>query len=86
MLAASPVQIYQDLSSVIWFCEYLLINPDSFASVDPLDNPYSMGAGNPPPALTGRDEQERQYRLLLGRLARGRSEQSMIVWLSLIHI
>lgn len=48
--------------------------------MDPLDNPYSMGAGNPPPALTGRDEQERQYRLLLGRLARGRSEQSMIVW------
>ena len=48
--------------------------------MDPLDNPYSMGAGNPPPALTGRDDQERQYRLLLGRLARGRSEQSMIVW------
>jgi hypothetical protein len=48
--------------------------------VDPLDNPYSMGAGNPPPALTGREDQERQYRLLLGRLARGRGEQSMIVW------
>jgi len=48
--------------------------------VDPLENPYSMGAGNPPPALTGRDEQERQYRLLLGRLLRGHSEPSMIVW------
>lgn len=48
--------------------------------MDPLDNPYSMGAGNPPPALTGRDAQERQYRLLLGRLARARGEQSMIVW------
>ena len=48
--------------------------------MDPLDNPYSMGAGNPPPALTGRDRQVAQYRLLIGRLARGRSEQSMIVW------
>jgi hypothetical protein len=48
--------------------------------MDPLENPYSMGAGNPPPALTGRDEEERQYRLLLGRLARGRSEPSMLVW------
>jgi len=48
--------------------------------MDPLDNPYSMGAGNPPPALTGREDQERQYRFLLGRLERGRGEQSMIVW------
>ena len=48
--------------------------------MDPLANPYSMGAGNPPPALTGRGPQEEQFRTLLGRLARGRSEQSMIVW------
>lgn len=39
-----------------------------------------MGAGNPPPALTGRKPQEDQYRLLLGRLELGRGEQSMIVW------
>jgi hypothetical protein len=48
--------------------------------VDPLANPYSMGAGNPPPALTGRAEQEQQFRTLIGRLDRGRNEQSMIVW------
>jgi hypothetical protein len=48
--------------------------------VDPLANPYSMGAGNPPPALTGRSAQEDQFRTLIGRLSRGRSEQSMIVW------
>lgn len=48
--------------------------------MDPLANPYSMGAGNPPPALTGREEQEAQFRMLLGRLRRGRSEQSMIVF------
>ena len=39
-----------------------------------------MGAGNPPPALTGREDQETQFRTLLGRLRRGRSEQSMIVF------
>ncbi|MGH8587626.1 MAG: ATP-binding protein [Gammaproteobacteria bacterium] len=39
-----------------------------------------MGAGNPPPALTGRAAQEEQFRTLIGRLGRGRSEQSMIVW------
>lgn len=39
-----------------------------------------MGAGNPPPALTGRAAQEEQFRTLLGRLSRGRNEQSMVVW------
>ena len=39
-----------------------------------------MGAGNRPPALAGRAKQEEQFRTLLGRLDRGRSEQSMIVW------
>ncbi|MGH2741765.1 MAG: ATP-binding protein [Thermoleophilaceae bacterium] len=48
--------------------------------MDPFANPYSMGAGNPPPALTGRAAQEEQFRTLIGRLGRGRSEQSMIVW------
>lgn len=48
--------------------------------MDPLANPYSMGAGNPPPALTGRESQKDQFRTLLGRLRRGRSEQSVIVF------
>jgi len=47
--------------------------------VDPETNPYSMGAGNPPPALTGREEQERQFQTLIGRLGRGLFERSMIV-------
>lgn len=42
-------------------------------------NPYAMGAGNPPPALTGREEQERQFRTLLARLGNGLFERSMIV-------
>lgn len=48
--------------------------------MDPLANPYSMGAGNPPPALTGRESQTGQFTALLGRLRRGRSEQSMILF------
>ncbi len=47
--------------------------------VDPDTNPYSMGAGNPPPALTGREDQERQFRTLLARLHGGLSDRSMIV-------
>jgi AAA ATPase domain len=39
-----------------------------------------MGAGNPPPRFTGREAQIQQFQTLLGRLARGRSDQSMIVW------
>jgi hypothetical protein len=48
--------------------------------VDPLANPYSMGAGNPPRALTGREAQIEQFRTLLGRLGRGMSEPSMVVF------
>lgn len=48
--------------------------------MDPLGNPYSMSAGNPPKALTGREAQTEQFKTLLGRLGRGMSEQSMIVY------
>lgn len=48
--------------------------------MDPLANPYSMSAGNPPRALTGREAQTEQFRTLLGRLGRGMSEPSMIVF------
>lgn len=39
-----------------------------------------MGAGNPPPALTGREAQEQQFRTLLARLGGGLSDRSMIVY------
>lgn len=47
--------------------------------MDPDVNPYSMGAGNPPPALTGRATQEQQFKTLLARLRGGLSDRSMIV-------
>ncbi|HEY3866378.1 MAG TPA: ATP-binding protein [Solirubrobacteraceae bacterium] len=42
-------------------------------------NPYAPGAGSRPPALTGRDEEIENFRILLARLRAGRSEKSMLV-------
>jgi hypothetical protein len=48
--------------------------------MDPLRNPFSISAGNPPAALTGREAQTEQFRRLLGRLSNGLNEPSMILW------
>ena len=42
-------------------------------------NPYTPNAGAEPEAIVGRDDQLASFDLLLARLARGRTEQSMIV-------
>lgn len=47
--------------------------------MDPLENPYTPNAGANPPVLVGRTDELASFRLLLARLARGRSEQSMII-------
>lgn len=47
--------------------------------MDPIANPYTPNAGAIPQALIGRDDQVASFELLLGRLRRRRSEQSMIV-------
>lgn len=47
--------------------------------MDNIDNPYTPNAGASPEALIGRDDQTAAFETLLKRLARGRSEQSMIV-------
>lgn len=47
--------------------------------MDAVRNPYAMSAGNPPPALTGRDAQLQQWEVLVRRLAAGRGDQSLIV-------
>lgn len=47
--------------------------------MDPLRNPFSPGAGNPPPELAGRDELLRQARIMLGRTRKGRYEQSLML-------
>lgn len=49
------------------------------AFVDNIDNPYTPNAGASPEVLIGRDDQTEAFEVLLKRLARGRSEQSMII-------
>jgi hypothetical protein len=47
--------------------------------VDPLRNPFSPGAGSPPPELVGRDPILEQARILLGRTKLKRPEKSMLL-------
>jgi hypothetical protein len=47
--------------------------------VQALTNPYTPNAGAEPEAVVGRDDQLESFDLLLARLTRGRTEQSMII-------
>jgi hypothetical protein len=43
------------------------------------DNPYTPNAGATPPALVGRDEELEAFSILLSRLLKGHTEQSMLI-------
>jgi hypothetical protein len=47
--------------------------------MDPIKNPFSPGAGSPPPELVGRDEILESTRVLLGRIIERRSEKSILL-------
>jgi hypothetical protein len=47
--------------------------------MNPLQNPYSPGAGTPPPELAGRDRLREQVRIALARLRVGRSAKSVLM-------
>ncbi len=47
--------------------------------MDPIKNPFSPGAGSPPPELVGRDPILEQARILLGRIKAKKSEKSMLL-------
>lgn len=47
--------------------------------MNPINNPYSPGAGSPPPELVGRDPVLEQARILLGRIKARRPEKSMLL-------
>jgi hypothetical protein len=47
--------------------------------MNPLKNPFSPGAGSPPPELVGRDSILEQARILLGRIKQKRAEKSMLL-------
>jgi len=47
--------------------------------MDPIKNPFSPGAGSPPPELVGRDPILEQARILLARVKAKRPEKSMLL-------
>src|SRR4051812_38716895 len=47
--------------------------------MDKIGNPFSPGAGSPPPELAGRDEILEQARVLFGRVLAGRAEKSLLL-------
>ena len=47
--------------------------------MDPIKNPFSPGAGSPPPELVGREPILEQARVLLGRIRLGKSEKSLLL-------
>ena len=48
-------------------------------TMDRVNNPYSPGAGTPPPELSGRDEILEDARVALARIKAGRSEQGLML-------
>jgi hypothetical protein len=48
--------------------------------MESLTNPYTPGAGAPPPALSGRDDELEAFRLAIARLSEGRHENSLILY------
>ncbi len=47
--------------------------------MDPLQNPFSPGAGSPPPELVGRDVILQQSHILFERVKQGRAEKSLLL-------
>ncbi|MHB8584843.1 MAG: AAA family ATPase [Thermoplasmatota archaeon] len=47
--------------------------------MDPLQNPFTPGAGAPPPELVGRDAVIQETEVLLGRIKKGRPEKSILM-------
>src|ERR1035437_8086964 len=47
--------------------------------MDPIKNPFSPGAGSPPPELVGREGIREQARILLGRIKAKRPEKSILL-------
>src|SRR4051794_22648436 len=49
------------------------------AVVDPINNPYSPGAGTPPPELAGREDLRETVRVCIERLRRGNPAKSVLM-------
>lgn len=51
----------------------------TFVHMDPIHNPFSPGAGTPPPELAGRDDILKQALIALARIKKGRAEKSVLL-------
>jgi hypothetical protein len=49
------------------------------AIMDPVENPYSPGAGSPPPELAGRDKIREQVRVAIARIRVGNAAKSVLM-------
>ncbi len=58
---------------------YILIEIVKDQLMDKIRNPFSPGAGTPPPELAGRDNVLEQARVLFGRVRAGRPEKSILM-------
>src|ERR1700682_4264726 len=47
--------------------------------MDPVKNPYSPGAGSPPPELAGRDSLREKVRVAIARIRRGNPSKSVLM-------
>ncbi|MDP8980245.1 MAG: ATP-binding protein [Acidobacteriota bacterium] len=47
--------------------------------MDPVNNPYSPGAGSPPPELAGRDSLREKVRVAIARIRRGNPSKSVLM-------
>ena len=47
--------------------------------MDPVENPYSPGAGSPPPELAGRDRIREQVRVAIARIRVGNAAKSVLM-------
>jgi hypothetical protein len=47
--------------------------------MDPVENPYSPGAGSPPSELAGRDRIREQVRVAIARIRIGNSAKSVLI-------
>lgn len=47
--------------------------------MNPISNPYSPGAGTPPPELAGRDEVREKVRIAIERIRRGQNNKSILL-------
>lgn len=62
-------------------CSYVAgdIRAHKLTYVDPVRNPYSPGAGTPPPYLAGRDDLQDAFRILIGRAQVGNPVQPLVL-------